>query len=643
MELFKNAGSEANLIKLFVQTFFAGNGDVEQNKIDLICNHITFEGKYRNKKVSIPEMYAQLIATHKSHNIPFKEYIGVFNENQISFMESKYIKERIRETEYIDWKSLTPSNLKEDIKNKIIQNIIPNSYKELYFNTDFEKIKEDLINIQLGRTIQIKEEITEGELKKVLNNLNKKLHKIKTLKDTDRSLFFSAIMIALNESFPLYMIEAQKNIYEDRIESLNNEKEKKIKQTEYNREAVFNISNTIIDTVDRLIKSKMNTESKQKWKNQFIFLQDLNLDIYEYYEIINTINHKIFRTFKAGQKQDILGRAYKIFLSKAGKVDNKNIILTPDHIKHLMIELADLNKNDIVLDTCMGTGGFLMQAMEKMETINGINKENLYNKQLIGSEINTKLFVLACSNMFLHGDGRSLLYDKDTINDDITFKYSDNKNGFFDYIKSLKPTKCIINPPYEGKNCFNFTKQALEFLDVGGKLIIIIKENTFQTINSDIEELLKYNTLDFYIKMPNNLFSEQNRFVATAIFGFTKGIAHPHNKNVKFYNLSDDGFENIPHNGRIDVKNIWNSKEKEIIEYIINDSDIYDKNIAYKEKIFDNDNLLPIYHHFTEEMEPICMEDFEEVVFDYFLYEQNSCGRGTISSKKLAIEILKNL
>ena len=342
-----------------------------------------------------------------------------------------------------------------------------------------------------------------------------------------------------------------------------------------------------------------------------------------------------------------VGKAYKIFLSRAGKIDNKNIILTPDHIKNLMVKLANLNKDDVVLDTCMGTGGFLMEAMEFMAKLPGVNKDNLYSRQLIGSDSDPKLFVLACSNMFLHGDGRSQLYDKDTIHDDIIFN---NGNGFFNYIKSLKPTKCIINPPYEDSNCFDFTKQGLDFLEDGGKLIVIIKENTFQKINNNIKDLLKYNTLDFYIKMPTNLFSEQNRSVSTAIFGWTKGIPHPNNKYVKFYNLDDDGFENIPHNGRIDTKHIWKIKEEQIIEYIINDMDIVDSNIAYKEKIFDAaNNLLPIYHHFREESAPVCIEDFEETVFDYFLYEQsNEVGQNIIKEisnrdiKKFIIRELKN-
>lgn len=232
------------------------------------------------------------------------------------------------------------------------------------------------------------------------------------------------------------MVNYQIINFEDKINNID-KKDRKIKSAELNREASYKISNEIIDIVDRLIKSKINTESKQRWRDQFIFIRNLDIDLYEYKEIIQLISEKIYKTtVEVEQEQDILGRAYKIFLSKAGKVDNKNIIITPDHIKHLMIELADLNKDDVVLDTCMGTGGFLMEAMEKMESLDGVDKEKkdiIHNQQLVGSEIDTKLFVLACSNMFLHGDGRSQLYNKDTLKDDVEFKEGE---GFFNYVKS---------------------------------------------------------------------------------------------------------------------------------------------------------------------------------------------------------------
>ena len=42
------------------------------------------------------------------------------------------------------------------------------------------------------------------------------------------------------------------------------------------------------------------------------------------------------------------------------------IVLTPEHVKEFMCELININKNDIVLDTCTGTGGFLITAMHRM-------------------------------------------------------------------------------------------------------------------------------------------------------------------------------------------------------------------------------------------------------------------------------------
>lgn len=239
-------------------------------------------------------------------------------------MESKNIKKRIDLIDDIDWKNLTPSKIKnnEGIKKKIIEQIL-NEDKHFELNgNNLLLIKDYLTKIELNKQLELKEEITEDELKKTLNGLNERLHKIKTLKDTDRSLFFSAIMIAIREKLPIYEVEKQISIYEDKIADLSKEN-KKVKSIEYNKEAIYNISNSIIDIVDNLIKSKINTESKQKWRDQFIFIRNLNIDLYEYRDIIYLISEKIYKTFKVGQKQDILGKAYKIFLSRAGKVDNK--------------------------------------------------------------------------------------------------------------------------------------------------------------------------------------------------------------------------------------------------------------------------------------------------------------------------------
>ena len=48
-------------------------------------------------------------------------------------------------------------------------------------------------------------------------------------------------------------------------------------------------------------------------------------------------------------------------------------MLTPQHICELMVELAGVNKDSVVLDTCTGTGGLLIAAMRKM--IENANKD----------------------------------------------------------------------------------------------------------------------------------------------------------------------------------------------------------------------------------------------------------------------------
>ena len=167
-----------------------------------------------------------------------------------------------------------------------------------------------------------------------------------------------------------------------------------------------------------------------------------------------------------------------------------------------MVELARLNVNDVVLDTCTGTGGFLMEAMEVLiqkakndETLIKNIKEN----QLIGFEVDSVLFALACSNMFLHGDGRTNLLFRSSLLDDKNENIINNKDkDLLNYINSLKPTKCIINPPYETNSSIKFTLQALKYLEPNGKLIIIMPTPTLtQNQNSFTAEVLKVAKLDF--------------------------------------------------------------------------------------------------------------------------------------------------
>lgn len=280
----------------------------------------------------------------------------------------------------------------------------------------------------------------------VLKGLNKRFNNENKIRDTDRSLFFSGLMIALKN-----------NNFRSTYKNIQAPSKQEVASTKATVLEAHNLNKAILEAITTELESKINNLSKEfSWRDKFSFIKNVDYTLEEYKKIIGIIEEKIFYPFQNEEKQDILGRTYKIFLSRAGKVDNKNIILTPDHIKELMVRLARLSVNDVVLDTCAGSGGFLMEAMETMIALaNGDESAiaQIKETQLIGFEIDSVLFALACSNMFLHGDGRTnLLYRSSLLDETQGGIVNNNDKELLDFIKGMKPTKCIINPPYENNN-----------------------------------------------------------------------------------------------------------------------------------------------------------------------------------------------
>ena len=502
----------------------------------------------------------------------------------------------------VEAKPLKHSEAEDDVKfymnnNKIHKDIIGiavsgqelNQIKVTYFYRIFgEKeiknflVKDKLLSINdLQKTFnknKYGESISDENLVLILKNLNKRFNNENKVRDTDRSLFFSGLMIALtNSNF--------RNTY--RV--IQQPSREEISSTKATVLESHNLNKAIVSAISSQLESKINSLSKEfSWQDKFAFIKNIDYSLIEYKTIIETIETKIFRPYLNEEKQDILGKAYKIFLSRAGKIDNKNIILTPDHVKSLMVKLARLSKDDVVLDTCTGSGGFLMEAMEMMTTLakGDLSKtKEIKEKQLIGFETDSVLFALACSNMFLHGDGRTnLLFRSSLLANQRGGIVNSSDSDVLEYIKIMKPTKCIINPPYENNNPIKFTTQAIDFLEPNGKLIIIMPTPTLTHNQGGLtEKLLSSAKLDFVIKMPLALFTEQKRTVNTSVFGFTK-TPHGQNDDVLFYDLDDDGFKSIQHKGRVDKFNRWNDIENNILDAINNSKEVDD--VCQKKKIY---------------------------------------------------------
>ena len=95
---------------------------------------------------------------------------------------------------------------------------------------------------------------------------------------------------------------------------------------------------------------------------------------------------------------------------------------------------------------------------------------------------------------------------------------------------------------------------AIEYLEEGGRLVIIMPVNTLSKDAKAAAEILERASLDFVIDMPQQLFFEQQRGVKTSIYGFTKDSnGHARDSLVTFMDMQDDGHQVRSGAGRRDT------------------------------------------------------------------------------------------
>ena len=315
-----------------------------------------------------------------------------------------------------------------------------------------KKILEFEDYISLYKKDPEKEKISARELIKYSKELNNTLRDDFELEEGQRPLLVSGILIALEDhAFESSYLKERKAI--DLAESLTNTIEKILRQhnvEQKKKEDMVNVYSFI--KTNNNIAQDLNNQRNTK-------LRDL---IFE-------INCRVRLFTKDYEFYDTLGQFYGEFLRYANGDKGLGIVLTPKHITELFVKLAKINKDSVVLDNCCGTGGFLIASMKKMIDDAGEDSAkitNIYTKQLIGIENNSKMFCLACSNMLLRRDGKS------NISYNTCFEINEND------ITSLKPTVGFLNPPYskkkEGFEELSYILNSLNFLEKNAICIAIV-------------------------------------------------------------------------------------------------------------------------------------------------------------------------
>jgi type I restriction enzyme M protein len=364
-------------------------------------------------------------------------------------------------------------------------------------------------------------------------DLNELLH-AKKVKESQRSLLISGILIAL-----------QNKAFEASFAKFTTAKQ---------------LAKHLVDTIlDELSTSDLPQDKQGIIKQGFGFIEThatLSTDKEFFHELILGIDQHINSFRRTHLYFDTLGQFYIEFLRYANNDKGLGIVLTPPHITELFALLANVNKDSVVFDNTCGTSGFLISAMKQMVAdAKGDSRKvgRIQKHQLIGVEYQDDIYALAVTNMVLHDDGKSNIYQGDcfVLGDTIRDKY--------------RPNVGLLNPPYKTRRSdieeLQFVLNNLHVLQQGGVCVAIVPMSCILAdsgVGMQLKRaLLAEHTLEGVLSMPGELFHNSKVGVVTAALVVTAHVPHPKGKKTWFGYCRDDGFVKTKHRGRIDLYGKW--------------------------------------------------------------------------------------
>lgn len=420
-------------------------------------------------------------------------------------------------------------------------NFIPKHVKELdeslvlLKQNNIEKLYSILDKLSLTNDeIEELKENTENELEAKIKAIHQRLYDDKSIKTTlstnDKLYVFTGLIMAGLQTQEVKRLE---------IDDLSS-----------NDSEDWNDGSIILEHIKVFLKTRKATKDKidlitsllgTVFKNRAMWKPNNGESLIK--SLYTQISRDIIPLLEGNLHLDFTGKILNS-LSDWVSIENDNandVVLTPSYITHFMAELARTNKDSFVWDLAMGSGGFLVSAMDIMikdakNTIQDSEEQakkirNIKENQLLGVEILGNIYILAVLNMILMGDGSTRMYNEDSLKE---YKKID-----------FPATVFLLNPPYsaDGKG-FIFVRDALSKM-TKGYAAVLIQENAGSEYGLPYtKQILENNTLIASIHMPGNVFIGKSS-VQTAIYVFK--VAEPHDKDnlVTFIDMSNDGYTRL--------------------------------------------------------------------------------------------------
>lgn len=270
-------------------------------------------------------------------------------------------------------------------------------------------------------------------------------------------------------------------------------------------------------------------------------------------QVINKINEI---DFNASKDRHAFNEIYERLLKGLQSAGNFGEMYTPRALTEFIVEMVDPQVGESILDPAVGTGGFLVHALEHMrKQVKSVKDEQKIQESIHGVEKKPLPFMLLITNMMLHG-----------IEEPVTMRRGNTlERPLREYTDADKIDCVVTNPPFGGTEEpgieTNFPKEfqtratedlflvlIVRLLKKHGRAGIVLPDGTLfgEGMKTALKKmLLEECNLHTIVRLPKNVFSPYTSINTNLLF-FTKGeptkeiwyYEHPYPEGKTSYSTS---------------------------------------------------------------------------------------------------------
>jgi len=259
-------------------------------------------------------------------------------------------------------------------------------------------------------------------------------------------------------------------------------------------------------------------------------------------------------------KRDVVSDAFEVFIGYSLKGDSGQFF-TPANVIKLMVRIADIKRNDVILDPTCGSGGFLVESLRKLwdlvdeqgkkfrwsDSAIAEEKKEAGIKNIRGIDKDPFLSKVTKSYMAILGDGKGGIFSEDSLERPENWKESTQsliKLGSFDVVltnppfgknikvtgkdklmqyelaKKMKGDEVTNTYVSEGNVSTLFLERDLQLLKPGGRLGVILPETYFHAPSQRrvFDFLFEGNNVYYVVDLPQNTFRPYNNAKCIIVF-----------------------------------------------------------------------------------------------------------------------------